>query len=101
MKSLLKETKFKQYETLFFIKFKEEAMISDLAQIVRALPYVAVVNNKTDKEEKRPQGLFAVKVVTSKPPIETFEAVKEMALTQIPEITAFKYSNKHIEAKDI
>jgi hypothetical protein len=92
---------FTQYETLFFIKYKEDAKISNLLKIVRALPYVDVANNKSDKSDSRPQGLILIKVITTKSAKETFDMVRDAALKQIPDITTFKYSERHIEGKEI
>ena len=98
---MLNEVSYKQYETLVYVEFKEDSNISTIAQIVRALPYVAVVNNKSDKDEHEPRGLLLVKCVSTKTAQETFEKLKDLALTTVPEITKFKYSAKHLEVKEV
>ena len=98
--SLLKEITYKQYETLVYVEFKEDSNISTIAQIVRALPYVAVVNNKSDKDEHQPRGLLLVKCVSTKTAKETFDKLQELALG-VPDITKFKYSEKNLEVKEV
>lgn len=98
--SLINEIQYKQYETLVYVEFKDDSNISTIAQIVRALPYVAVVNNKSDKDEHKPRGLLLVKCVSTKTAQETFEKLKELALG-VPDITQFKYSAKHLEVKEV
>lgn len=98
--SLLNEIKYKQYETLVYVEFKDDSNISTIAQIVRALPFVAVVNNKSDKDEHMPRGLLLVKCVSTKTASETFNKLQELALG-VPDITKFKYSEKHLEVKEV
>jgi hypothetical protein len=68
------------YDTFVYVEFSEESNITDIAQIIRSLPYVTVVNNKTDKDDLEPRGILEVKVVTTKPGQETFDLVKKLAL---------------------
>jgi hypothetical protein len=97
---LLNEIAYKQYETLVYVEFKEDSNISTIAQIVRALPYVAVVNNKSDKDEHQPRGLLLVKCVSTQTASETFNKLQELAL-KVPDITKFKFSEKHLETKEV
>ena len=98
--SLVNEVSYKQYETLVYVEFKDDSNISTIAQIVRALPYVAVVNNKSDKDEHEPRGLLLIKCVSTKTARETFDKLQELALG-IPDITKFKYSEKNLEVKEL
>lgn len=99
-KQQLSEIKYKMYQTLVYVEFSRESNITHVAQVLRSLKYVTVVNNKTDKEDLEPRGLLAVKVLTPKPGQETFELVRRDALAHIPELTKFKYSIKQLHTLD-
>jgi hypothetical protein len=85
------------YQTLVYVEFSEDTNITDIAQLIRALRYVTVVNNKTDKEDLNPRGLLELKVVTLKPGQETFELIKNEAMKTIPTLKKFKYSTKQLQ----
>jgi ABC-type amino acid transport substrate-binding protein len=99
---LLKEIQFYMYQTLVYVEFDDSTNITDVAQLIRSVQYVTVVNNKTDKEDLEPRGLLEIKVVTTKPGTETFELVRAEALKLIPELKKFKYSTKQLnKIKDL
>jgi hypothetical protein len=79
---ILSELTYSMYDTFVYVEFSEETNITDIAQIIRSLPYVTVVNNKTDKEDLEPRGILEVKVVTTKPGQETFDLVKKLAIRE-------------------
>lgn len=93
---LLKEIQFSMYQTLVYVEFDDTTNITDIAQLIRSVKYVTVVNNKTDKEDLEPRGLLEIKAVTTKTGTETFEAVRAEALKMIPELKKFKYSTKQL-----
>ena len=98
LQSLLLEEEYKMFKTFFYFEFDDSTMdVSTLANIVRGLPFVAVVNNKSDKEDPRPRALFQIKIATTKPPKETFEEVKNACMTTISEVKKCQYSERHIE----
>lgn len=94
---LLNEVTYSMYQSLVYVEFSEETNITDIAQLIRGLRYVTVVNNKTDKEDLNPRGLLQLKVVTLKPGQETFELIKKEAITTIPTLKKFKYSTKQLQ----
>jgi hypothetical protein len=94
---LLNEVTYSMYQTLVYVEFSDTTNITDIAQIIRSMKYVTVVNNKTDKEDLNPRGLLQLKVVTTKPGQETFEIIKKESLAQIPELKKFKYSVKQLQ----
>lgn len=93
---LLNEVTYSMYQTLVYVEFDDSTNITDVAQLIRGVKYVTVVNNKTDKEDLEPRGLLEIKVVTLKPGQETFELVKKEALASIPTLKKFKYSIKQL-----
>ena len=97
LQDLLNEVTYSMYQTLVYVEFSEDTNITDIAQLIRALRYVTVVNNKTDKEDLNPRGLLELKVVTLKPGQETFELIKNEAMKTIPTLKKFKYSTKHLQ----
>ena len=94
---LLNEVTYSMYQNLVYVEFSDETNITDIAQLIRGLRYVTVVNNKTDKEDLNPRGLLQLKVVTLKPGQETFELIKNEALKTIPTLKKFKYSVKQLQ----
>lgn len=94
---LLNEVTYSMYRNLVYVEFSDETNITDIAQLIRGLRYVTVVNNKTDKEDLNPRGLLQLKVVTLKPGQETFELIKNEALKTIPTLKKFKYSTKQLQ----
>lgn len=88
------------YDTYAYIEFSDDTNITSVAQIIRSLPYVTVVNNRTDKEDLEPRGILEIKVVTTKPGKETYDLVKKAALQQIPQLKKFKYSLKRLQKID-
>ena len=98
LRKLLLEEDYKMFKTYFYFEFDDSNMdVSTLANIVRGLPMVAVVNNKSDKEDPRPRALFQIKVATTKPPKESFEEVKNACMTKVSEVKKCQYSERHIE----
>jgi hypothetical protein len=94
---LLNEVTYSMYQSLVYVEFSDETNITDIAQLIRGIRYVTVVNNKTDKEDLNPRGLLQLKVVTLKPGAETFELIKNEALKTIPTLKKFKYSTKQLQ----
>ena len=94
---LLNEVTYSMYQSLVYVEFSDETNVTDIAQLIRGLRYVTVVNNKTDKEDLNPRGLLQLKVVTLKPGQETFELIKNEALKTIPTLKKFKYSVKQLQ----
>ena len=97
LQDLLNEVTYSMYQTLVYVEFSEDTNITDIAQLIRGLRYVTVVNNKTDKEDLNPRGLLELKVVTLKPGQETFELVRKEAMTSIPTLKKFKYSTRQLQ----
>lgn len=97
-RQLLNEVKYTMYRTLVYVEFADETNITHIAQVLRSLKYVTVVNNKTDKEDLEPRGLLLIKVLTTKPGQQTYELVRRDALNNIPELKKFKYSIKQLQA---
>lgn len=97
LQDLLNEVTYSMYQTLVYVEFSEDTNITDIAQLIRGLRYVTVVNNKTDKEDLNPRGLLELKVVTLKPGQETFELIKNEAVKTIPTLKKFKYSTKQLQ----
>jgi hypothetical protein len=97
LKDLLNEVTYSMYQSLVYVEFSDETNVTDIAQLIRGLRYVTVVNNKTDKEDLNPRGLLQLKVVTLKPGAETFEMIKKEALGTIPTLKKFKYSTKQLQ----
>ena len=91
LQDLLNEVTYSMYQSLVYVEFSDETNVTDIAQLIRGLRYVTVVNNKTDKEDLNPRGLLQLKVVTLKPGQETFELIKNEALKTIPTLKKFKY----------
>ena len=94
---LLNEVTYSMYQNLVYVEFSDETNVTDIAQLIRGLRYVTVVNNKTDKEDLKPRGLLQLKVVTLKPGQETFELIKKEAMSTIPTLQKFKYSIKQLQ----
>lgn len=88
------------YSTYAYVEFSDETNITDIAQIIRSLPYVTVVNNKTDKEDLEPRGILELKIVSTMTGEQTMAAVKKLAVEKIPELKKFKYSLKRLEKID-
>lgn len=98
LRDLVLEEQYKMFKTFFYFEFDDSTMdVSTLANIVRAVDLVAVVNNKSDKEDPRPRALFQIKVATTKPPKESFEQVKNECMTKISEVKKCQFSERHIE----
>jgi hypothetical protein len=95
--NLLNEVTYSMYQTLVYVEFSDETNVTDIAQLIRGLRYVTVVNNKTDKEDLQPRGLLQLKVITIKPGAETFELIKKEAISTIPTLKKFKYSTKQLQ----
>lgn len=94
---LLEET-YKMFRTYMYIEFDDSNMdVSTLANIIRGLNQVAVINNKSDKEDPRPRALFQVKIATTKPPMEAFAALQKDVMTRISEVKKCQISERHVE----
>lgn len=102
MRSLLDlfEVTYNMYETFALVEFSDDTNITDISQLLRSMPMVTVVNNKTDKEDKNPRGVLQIKLLTLKTGEEAFEDLKKTALTKIPDLRTFKYSTKRLQKID-
>jgi len=101
LEHLLSEVEFRMYKTYVYVEFNPEADITTVAQLIRSVDKVAVVNNKSNKEDPRPRGLLLIKIITTKPALETFQEVQKAAMTSIPDLKKFQFSERHIEQSDI
>ena len=98
LQSLLFEEAYKMFRTYMYVEFDDSNMdVSTLANIIRGLPQVAVVNNKSDKEDTRPRALFQVKISTVKPPSEAFSILEQDVRTKISEVKKCQISERHVE----
>jgi len=101
LEQLLSEVEFRMYKTYVYVEFSAETDITTIAQLIRSVDKVAVVNNKSNKEDPRPRGLLLIKIITTKPALETFQEVQKAAMTSIPDLKKFQFSERHIEQSDI
>jgi len=98
LSNILFEETYKMYRTFMYIEFDDSNMdVSTLANIIRGLNQVAVINNKSDKEDPRPRALFQVKISTTKPPSEAFTMLQKEVMTKISEVKKCQISQRHIE----
>ena len=101
LEHLLSEIEFRMYKTYVYVEFNPETDITTIAQLIRSVDKVAVVNNKSNKEDDRPRGLLLLKIITTKPALETFQEVQKDAMTAIPDLKKFQFSERHIEQVEI
>jgi len=98
LSNILFEETYKMFRTFMYIEFDDSSMdVSTLANIIRGLNQVAVINNKSDKEDPRPRALFQVKISTTKPPSEAFAALQKEVMTKISEVKKCQISERHVE----
>jgi len=97
LQDILKEIQYSMYQTMVYVEFEDTTNITTIAQIIRSVQYVTVVNNKTDKEDLKPRGLLLIKVLTPKTGKDTFDIVQRESLKAIPELKKFKYSLKQLQ----
>ena len=98
LQTLILEETYKMFRTYMYIEFDDADMdVSTLANIIRGLNQVAVINNKSDKEDPRPRALFQVKISTTKPPSEAFAELQNDVMTKISEVKKCQISQRHIE----
>ena len=98
LQDLILEETYKMYRTFMYLEFDDSNMdVSTLANIIRGLPQVAVINNKSDKEDTSPRALFQVKIATTKPPSEGFNMLQKDVMTKISEVRKCQISQRHIE----
>lgn len=95
-KKLLSEIGEKMYQTLVYIEFIDTTDITHVIQLIRALPEVTVVNNRSDKEDLNPRGYISVKLITKKTGVEAFSDLKATALSKVTEIFKFNYVPENI-----
>jgi len=96
-KKILSEIGEKMYKTLVYIEFDDTADITHVIQLIRALPEVTVVNNRSDKEDLKPRGYLSVKLITKKTGAIAFASLKQTALRQVVELRKFNYVPEHIK----
>jgi len=92
LEQLLSEVEFRMYKTYVYVEFNPETDITTIAQLIRSVDKVAVVNNKS---------LLLIKIITTKPALETFQEVQKSAMTSIPDLKKFQFSERHIEQSEI
>ena len=97
---LILEAGEKMYETLVYIEYQEDTDITFVIQLIRALPDVTVVNNRSDKDDPRPRGYVKIKLITRKTGEEAFNKLKTTALEQITELKKFNFVPENIHKNE-
>lgn len=95
-KKLLSEIGEKMYQALVYIEFIDTTDITHVIQLIRALPEVTVVNNRSDKEDLNPRGYISVKLITKRTGVEAFATLKTTALSKVAEVRKFNYVPENI-----
>ena len=98
-KILSEAATYTEYETVVFVKWTEEATMKYIEQRLRAEDSVTVVSDKLDYEGKKGKNssYLKVKVLTTQPPEEAYQALKANAMKNIAEIRDFKYAKNLIK----
>lgn len=97
LRYILNEIQFTMYQTMVYVEFQDSTDITTVANLIRSLDMVSVVNNRSDKEDLEPRGYLLVKIITTKPGKESFNYLQSLAIKRIPELKKFNYSSDHIE----
>ena len=100
LSELILEAGEKMYESLVYVEYADDVDITYVIQLIRALPEVTVVNNRSDKDDPRPRGYVKIKIITRKPGAEAFSALKEIALKDITELRKFNYVPENIRKNE-
>jgi|DEB0MinimDraft_10_1074344.scaffolds.fasta_scaffold20270_2 hypothetical protein len=90
----------KMYETLAYIEYTGDVDITRIIQLIRALPEVTVVNNRSDKDDPRPRGYVKIKLITNKTGVEAFNNLKQNALNDITELNKFNFVPENIRKNE-
>lgn len=96
---IMSEVVYSMYQCLVYVEFDDNSDndITHVAQLVRALPRVTVVNNRSDKTDKSPKGYLLIKTISTKSGSETYAQLKKDALSSIGYLKKFNYVDQHIE----
>ena len=97
LRYILNEIQFTMYQTMVYVEFQDSTDITTVANLIRSLDTVSVVNNRSDKEDLEPRGYLLVKIITTKPGKESFSYLQSLAIKRIPALKKFNYSSDHIE----
>ena len=99
VKILSEAATYTEYETVVFVKWTDEATMKYIEQRLRAEDSVTVVSDKLDYEGKKGKNssYLKVKVLTTMPPEEAYQALKANAMKNIAEIKDFKYAKNLIK----
>jgi hypothetical protein len=97
LNKIISEIQFTMYQTMVYVEFTDTTDITTMANLIRSLDMVSVVNNRSDKEDLEPRGYLLVKIITTKPGKESFAYLRSIAIKKIPELKKFNYSPEHIE----
>lgn len=100
LSKLILEAGEKMYESLVYIEYIDDVDTTYIIQLIRALPEVTVVNNRSDKDDPRPRGYVKIKIITRKPGAEAFSSLKEVALKDITELKKFNYVPENIRKNE-
>jgi len=76
----------------------QDTSATDMAELVRALPGVTTVT-LTSNDAARKLVVLKVKIISQKPGIEAFQALKKNAMTKYNTINVFNVADKTIEKK--
>lgn len=94
---LINEIQFTMYQTMVYVEFQDTTDITTIANLIRSLDMVSVVNNRSDKEDLEPRGYLLVKIITTKPGVQSFKYLQALAVKKIPELKKFNFSTDHVE----
>jgi len=96
LSDLLTEVAFTLYQGMVRIKHKEETTASEVADFVRAMPGVTRVS-AVDSDETTHTVVLKVKVLTARPPQDTYKKLQKDMYRLVPNIKQVELSLKSIQ----
>lgn len=96
VRQVLSEVELLQYRGLVRVKYNTDYTMTEIADMIRALPEVTIVTN-VSHDEVAGIAVYSVKLLTVKAGSEGYEALKQNAITKVPAIEKLEIGIKTIE----
>lgn len=96
VRTILSEIELLQYRALIRVKYNPDYTMTEIADMIRALPEVTIVTN-VSHDEQAGIAVYSVKILTTKTGTEAYETLKQNAITKVPDIQKLEVGAKTIE----
>jgi len=95
---IIAELSFSIYTATVRIRHSSNASVQNIGEQMRAMPGVLTIS-QISHEKASSTAVMGIKLMTTKPPLEAYEAFKDNAVSKLPEVLSIDVAESTIEKK--